>query len=108
MSAAREGIVSQRRRLTDRLWESRAVRFGWAAAATALVALNLWIPPAQTEGTTEVVAQASQEVDPVLASLIDKHELARPTLADRELLLNELFGTSDTESANWIFKGENS
>lgn len=108
MSAVREGVASERRRLTDRLWESRAVRFGWAAAATALVAFNLWFPAARTAVSTGLIAQTSHEVDPVLASLIDKHQLARFTVADRDRLLTEILGERGTESANSMNEGENS
>jgi hypothetical protein len=45
------------RRLEDRLWESRAVRFGWLAAATLLLALNLAV---RNPAGAPVVASAEQ------------------------------------------------
>jgi hypothetical protein len=46
-----------RRRLENRLWESKALRFGWLAAASLLLALNLAV---RNPDQAPVVASAKQ------------------------------------------------
>jgi hypothetical protein len=42
------------RRIEDRLWESRAVRFGWLAAASVLLVLNFAVRTAEQDHELQV------------------------------------------------------
>jgi hypothetical protein len=98
VSAAREkGADTQPKKLTDRLWESRALRYGWAVAATALVALNLWLPTPM-ENVSHRAATVAKPVgfDPVLASLMEDRLPPRTTWADQTHLMHILLGEART------------
>jgi hypothetical protein len=97
MSATREGLVTQPRGLTDRLWESRALRYGWAVAASILLALNLWLPsPGEREPYPTAAVEEPVEFDPVLASLMEGRLSSKTTWADQSLLVPVLLGEAQT------------
>ncbi len=100
LAAARRGAVPARRRLEDRLWENRAVRIGWLAAAALLVALNLWLPtPAERDPHGSIVAGMPVDLDPLLASLIENRQPTRTTWADQSQLVPVLLEEGRTVAA---------
>ena len=109
ISAARGGVQTQPKGLTDRLWESRALRYGWAAAATALMALNLWLPsPADRQPYLAAAVEEPVDLDPVLAALLEDHLSPRTTWADQSHLLPVLLGEARTVATDATASGENS
>jgi hypothetical protein len=109
ISAVRGGVQTQPKGLTDRLWESRALRYGWVAEATVLVALNLWLPsPADREPYLAAMVEEPVEFDPVLAALLKDHLSPRTTWADQNHLVPVLLGEVRTVATDATASGENS
>ena len=108
MSAAREGVVTQPKTWTDRLWESRTLRYGWVAAAGALVALNLWLPATgDRQPYTTAAAEEQVEFDPVLASLMKDQLSPKTTWADQSHLVPVLLGEARTVATDATAYGGN-
>jgi hypothetical protein len=79
-----DGRQPVRRRLEDRLWESRAVRVGWLAAASLLLVLNLAM---KTADRAPMVASANDgspalDAEAVVGAPIPEPEDVAWTLAD--------------------------
>lgn len=97
MAAALEGAMPRPTRLTDRLWQSRSLRYAWAAAATALVVVNLWLPsPGEPDPDRAAIARTSLDLDPLLVSLIADHPPTRITWSDQERLVRVLLEEART------------
>lgn len=106
MSAVQETVVSRQRTLVDRLWDSRALRYGWVAAATALMALNLSLPtPAGPEPGRTVKASEEAEFDPVLASLLEDRVPTKNTWADQGDVVRVLLGETQEVAADATSSG---
>jgi hypothetical protein len=109
LSAVREGADVRQRKLTDRLWESRALRYGWAAAATALVALNLWLPTSiEPVPRSTATVQEPVDFDPVLASLVRDRLSPKTTWADQSQLAQVLLEEDQAVATDATEFGENS
>jgi hypothetical protein len=108
LAAIREGARPPHIGLVNRMWENQALRIGWLAAAALLMAINLWMPTAPGTGSEVVVARTDDEVDVLLASLMERYDLRTPTLADQNLLIEEIFGNGQSVSTTLENGGENS
>ena len=108
VSAVRKGRMARQRRLTDRLWESRTLRYGWAAAAAALLAFNIWLPEPAEHGQYRAAAvEERAEFDPVLASLVQDRLPPRHTWADQGTLASTLLGEVHTVATDGTSHGGN-
>ena len=72
------------RRIEDRLWESRTLRYGWLAAASALLALHLVIadPAGRGVDRPSAVAAAQEADDLDIGMELPAHRDQAMTLAD--------------------------
>ena len=96
LAAARDPLARPMpRRIEDRLWESRALRYGWLAAASALLALHLMVAEPAGRGVDQpsavAAAQQAEELDIGVAiptprdraaTLADAHRMALALLDD--------------------------
>jgi hypothetical protein len=92
-TAARGGRTVRPRRLDERLWHSRGLRFGWLAATTALLLLNLWMPAPETDGHRGMNARDSATHD---------DDDLRPSWSDQEMLLCKVLNDCATADEQTI------
>lgn len=93
MAAARDGARRPvRRRVEDRLWESRAVRYGWLAAASVLLVLNLAVDGATpaTVPATNLTVETRPAEDAEVGIAIPRPARDVWTLAEANLVARQI------------------